>query len=88
MAKQQYATPVMANDALPGEVTVEIAGMRQIGPDTFVLSGVEQRVINWTDVAHSLGFEGDIPDSLADEIASAVWKHDVREVLVARMKRA
>ena len=69
------------------KMLVRIEGLQQVGDDTFELSGVQPRGIDWPAVGAALGYES-MPDDLADDIAAAVWDHDILQVLRSRIKRA
>ena len=67
----------------PSTMIVKIEGLKQITEDTFELMGVQHREINWE--AAELGL-GAVSDTLRDKIHELVFKHDMMDVLMDRIK--
>ena len=71
----------------PGEVTLNIEGLRQIGIGKFALSGVRPRPVDWDALRKALVLGQSASDGeLSDKIGELVFKHDIMQILVERIK--
>ena len=91
MEKRKAPAPEVWNDEGTPKILLMIDGLREVdlgdGVRRFELSGVAQRPINWHALSIALGFaDGELPERLADEIARAVLKHDLLEILAERAR--
>lgn len=86
MSKQAYHETVFDDTPTLGNVRLRIEGLRQVGDDTFELSGVQVREIDWRAVQGALGRD-DMPDALAARIDQACFQYDIAELLASRIKR-
>lgn len=94
-AKQAVYDPPLGDPWQAGtdvpDVLVKIEGLRHepgAGEFTFSLEGVKHRNVNWSLVREGLGFEGDMPDDLIDDLSAVIWRHDLIRILADRIKPA
>ncbi len=80
--------PWQAGTNIP-DVLVTIPGLRHepgAGEFAFSLEGVKHRDVDWSRVREGLGYEGDMPDNLIDDMAALIWRHDLIQILSDRIK--
>jgi hypothetical protein len=80
MAKP-YEADMMAG-AQP-TVDLHIEGLEPMGNGVFRLTGVAPRALDMRRIANAMDMDF-MPDSLADAIGNAVFKHDIAEILADR----
>ena len=83
----EVAIPVY-QDSQP-DILVNIPGLRHqphAGEFTFSLEGVKRRNVDWSLISQGLGYEGDMPNDLIDDMAALIWRHDIVQILADRIK--